>query len=242
MYNAYPEELLVAVRWWKKQLCPSIPLQSVNLFERHLLERCFKKFEGHWFPENSLKGHAFRSITFDPCAKPDPLLSTSAQDSQIDISSLFPQFLEHVVMWIDPGEVIVRAQWSYSPHRGTEEVLYPIATSAEQLAKVNMPLTLQNSSQKLVTSPTKYRPNSPPKTINRKNEGLPHHSPIKQQQQNNVSLTGPDRTRRESNPKNNFNNGSNNSDNNLNVYSSVFVPSNYDYWSQHDRLGLTVTV
>lgn len=55
-----PEEIVVAVRWWKKQLSSTIPLQSVNLFEKHLLDRCLEKFEGHWFPENSQKGQAYR--------------------------------------------------------------------------------------------------------------------------------------------------------------------------------------
>ena len=58
--NYPPEEILVACKWWVRQLNQSIPLHNVSLFEKHFQERCLEKFEGHWFPENALKGQAFR--------------------------------------------------------------------------------------------------------------------------------------------------------------------------------------
>lgn len=73
--------------------------------------------------------------------------------------------------------------------------------------------------------------NSPPKTANRKNDHLPNSK-----QNGNSLANSNDRTRRGPEPQ------KANNDLNLNVYSSVFVPSNYDYWSsQHERNGL-VTV
>ena len=38
--------------------------------------------------------------------KPDPLLLIAAQDAHLDVGTMFPNFVENIVMWIDPGEVI----------------------------------------------------------------------------------------------------------------------------------------
>jgi hypothetical protein len=58
--NTYPDEIVAAARWWVKHMNQSIPLHNVTLFEKYFLERCVGKFEGHWFPENPLKGQAYR--------------------------------------------------------------------------------------------------------------------------------------------------------------------------------------
>lgn len=39
--------------------------------------------------------------------KPDPLLLIAAQDAHLDIATMFPNFVENIVMWIDPGEVTI---------------------------------------------------------------------------------------------------------------------------------------
>jgi hypothetical protein len=175
-----------------------------------------------------IKYLTYRSVTYDLCVKPDPLLLAAAQDAQLDICTMFPNILENAVMWIDPGEVVVRTTWTYS-HRGTEEILYP-----SDLKNNNM--NLNSISQKLTsTNNNKSRQHySPPKSSNgRKND---HNT---KQNGNNLTHSDPTRngTRRPSESKNN-----NNPDNlSLNVYSSVFVPSGYsEYWpGQHERVGLT---
>lgn len=83
------------------------------------------------------------------------------------------------------------------------------------------------------SSTGKFRHNNSPPKAGRKNEHLPNS---KQTGNNNLANSN-DRNRRGPEP------AKANNDLNLNVYSSVFVPSNYDYWSsQHDRNGLVVTV
>jgi len=223
-----PEEIIVASKWWLKQLNQSIPLHNFTLFERYFLERCVEKFEGHWFPENPQKGQAYRSITYDLSVKPDPLLLAAAHDAQLDIHTMFPNFLENAVMWIDPGEVVVRTSWSYS-HRGTEETLYP-----PELPKLTIPVT-SLPPQKLTAQKQPSRPYSPPKAVNgRKNE----HQNSKQSSTQATSLERHGGARRPSEPKTNLAAGSSNvNGDRLNVYSSVFVPSNYsDYWAQHERV------
>jgi hypothetical protein len=190
-----------------------------------------------------------RSIAFDLSVKPDPLLLSAAQDAQLDIGSMFHHFLENAVMWIDPGEVVVRTTWTYS-HRGTEETIFPASFTSQgmlggpmDMANLNQmgagqskqPMNGMNSLQH-----SQGMPMPQPKLTSTANSKARHYSPPKSQ----ANARGKDGhgknvqgMRRPSDAKNQQ------ADLSLNVYSSVFVPSsNYssDYWTPHDRVGLTV--
>lgn len=180
--------------------------------------------------------------------KPDPLLLAAAHDAQLDIGTMFHNFLENAVMWIDPGEVVVRTTWTYS-HRGTEETIFPFVSNQMNLSSMgSMGLSMgQLNMQGMAGLDAKQHMASLPQpklTSTSAGSKGRHYSPPKsqansrKQNDHNQGKNNQAGFRRPSDSKNN----NQQADLSLNVYSSVFVPSsNYqDYWSPHDRVGLTV--
>jgi len=123
-----PYEIVVAATWWRhvvvkhKDITPNKADKFYDALIALLSERLFS----HWYPEEPLKGQAYRSISFDTMNGVDSVLMKACTGAQISFSSLrtmFPATIEHVIMWINPGEVVLKV-YSNSPRRSQEEILY----------------------------------------------------------------------------------------------------------------------
>jgi len=137
----FKNNITIGIKWWKENLDQSLPSQICNMFEACLYKYIVKKYSNHWFINNPLKGQGYRSISFDRCGRPDPLLVQVAEELKLELQSVFPKYLESCTMWIDPDSVIVKSFWSYS-NKATEEILFPKPKYSSGVQSQYSPLTL----------------------------------------------------------------------------------------------------
>jgi len=109
------KECQAASWFWTSQLVNTVqgaePLTKEQIigFQTQLERALMKKYEGHWYPEEPDRGHAFRSIWADDrCV--DKLLLDAAKRCGINLRSRI-----HVscIMWCDPGSV--KLQYLHEP-------------------------------------------------------------------------------------------------------------------------------
>uniref|UniRef100_A0A6B2LNB2 Anti-proliferative protein domain-containing protein n=1 Tax=Arcella intermedia TaxID=1963864 RepID=A0A6B2LNB2_9EUKA len=99
-----------------------LPIKAERFFSV-LVSLMSSRFHNHWYPEDPLRGHAYRSISFDTMNEIDSLLLKAAQVADIKSLrvSMHPD-IEHVVMWINPGEVIVKRFYTSRPT--SEDIIF----------------------------------------------------------------------------------------------------------------------
>lgn len=78
--------------------------QDLTGFRAHLVSALQEKYEDHWYPENSIKGSAYRAISNTPL-RTDPLIVNAAQLCNVQLDDLLPKEL---TLWVDPHEVAYR--------------------------------------------------------------------------------------------------------------------------------------
>lgn len=79
---------------------------KIELFVERLAVALQEKFKGHWYPENSSKGQAYRCIRVNQFHRQDPELLRACLESGVQYSDLgLPREL---TLWVDPGEVCCR--------------------------------------------------------------------------------------------------------------------------------------
>jgi len=122
--DAVPEEIVVGARWWRNQVgkCDKVSDERADLFFEALIPLMCSRFGGHWYESEPLRGQAYRAISLDTMNEVDAVLSKASQRAGIDLYDCFPEPIEHVIMWVDPGEVVVKI---FSDQRhGVEETIY----------------------------------------------------------------------------------------------------------------------
>ncbi|XP_060114354.1 protein BTG3-like [Heteronotia binoei] len=80
--------------------------EQVRLFGESLVTVLCERFNQHWYPENPLKGQAYRCIRINRWQKVDDTLLKACTDCGLDYSEL--ALPREVSIWIDPGEVCCR--------------------------------------------------------------------------------------------------------------------------------------
>jgi len=172
------EESESAASWWAQQLNklssssssnppPTLPNEIVQSFQKSLAHLLRQKYQGHWYPENPLRGNAFRSIfLLPPLGKLDNLLVQAAHLAGVpDLLERIPQCQE-LTMWVDPGSVIVKfapSDREVKVYSGTPAV-QPL-TSTESLGfKKEILHRPASGSVKKPSSPSKS--GSPPRVAN----------------------------------------------------------------------------
>eukprot|EP01103_Thecamoeba_quadrilineata_P002488 TRINITY_DN1243_c0_g1_i2.p1 TRINITY_DN1243_c0_g1~~TRINITY_DN1243_c0_g1_i2.p1 ORF type:complete len:129 (-),score=17.66 TRINITY_DN1243_c0_g1_i2:45-431(-) len=100
------KEIKVAARWWASQISRiHLSSRQIKLFETELQRRLFAKYKGHWYNHDPLRGHAYRSILFDPSERRiEDILLEAAQAAQIleDFEVVLQSLSKGVIMWVDP--------------------------------------------------------------------------------------------------------------------------------------------
>nr|XP_056703447.1 protein BTG3-like [Euleptes europaea] len=79
---------------------------QVKRFGESLVTVLCERFSEHWYPENPLKGQAYRCIRINTWQKVDDSLLKACTDCGLEYSEL--ALPREVSIWIDPGEVCCR--------------------------------------------------------------------------------------------------------------------------------------
>jgi hypothetical protein len=105
-------ECRAATEWWAYQLqqLKHKPLakSTATMFHERLFAQLHAKCTNAWYPDEPMRGSAYRSLSFDAVA--DPMLVRCALEAGISAIELSDR-LAHTrgtVMFINPGEVRVR--------------------------------------------------------------------------------------------------------------------------------------
>jgi hypothetical protein len=159
-----PEEIHYACRWWKEQIGASdyVAPSMADRFERSLILHVWEKLDGHWFPGNTTRAQAYRSIALERYAAPDRELLKAAADAGVDnILACLPSYIESLVMWIDPGEVAVKTHYTYS-HKADEEVVFSSKSNGSPHRKFRQPTLRHPVPARASSPPLGSRTPSPP--------------------------------------------------------------------------------
>ncbi|CAK9291181.1 unnamed protein product [Gordionus sp. m RMFG-2023] len=111
-------EIQIALEFLISFLHNKLPRYKVLKFSEKLQNRLISRFDGHWYPENSSKGSAFRCITIGN-SKIDEVVREAALDADIDINTLKSAFSCDLSVWVDPNEVSYR-----TGENGSIKILY----------------------------------------------------------------------------------------------------------------------
>eukprot|EP01128_Nolandella_sp_AFSM9_P008754 TRINITY_DN542_c0_g1_i1.p1 TRINITY_DN542_c0_g1~~TRINITY_DN542_c0_g1_i1.p1 ORF type:complete len:224 (-),score=40.91 TRINITY_DN542_c0_g1_i1:469-1119(-) len=124
MEGAWAQESQVAARWWRDLLAKhgSVSEGMADIFYDHLVVRIARHVSEHWYPEEPLRGQAYRSISVDTQNDIEKILLDAANKSRIHIQNCWPKKVQHLVMWIDPGEVVIKIYNDKS--RAIEDVIF----------------------------------------------------------------------------------------------------------------------
>ena len=99
-------EVQVAVNFLIGYLVNKLPRRRVQLFGEEVVKRLTKKFEGHWYPEKPCKGSGYRCLLITDSL--DPVLSSAAKESGLNVKDVKANLPEKLCLWIDPQEVSFR--------------------------------------------------------------------------------------------------------------------------------------
>lgn len=104
-------ELDSGVNWWSEKLAESgVAASQLAVFEDEMFRLLSEKFSGHWYPEESSRGSAFRSISSD--FRVDSVITKACSVARI--GSLLDKLPPFTTMFINPGKVSLRiskSQW-----------------------------------------------------------------------------------------------------------------------------------
>ncbi|XP_061893330.1 protein Tob2-like [Entelurus aequoreus] len=110
-------EVKVALNFIVSYLYNKLPRRRADLFGEELERILVSRFEGHWYPEDPLRGSAFRCLHLG--APRDPVVELAAKRSGLDTDEVRANVPEELSVWIDPFEV------SYQiGEKGAVKVLY----------------------------------------------------------------------------------------------------------------------
>ncbi|XP_066495049.1 protein BTG3-like [Tiliqua scincoides] len=102
------EEVETGVRFISRLMIRDNKLDKgqVERFQDSLVKILCERFHEHWYPENPLKGQAYRCIRINRKQPVDSLLLKACTDCELDYSQL--DLPPEISIWIDPGDVCCR--------------------------------------------------------------------------------------------------------------------------------------
>lgn len=111
-------EVNVALNFVISYLYNKLPRRRVDLFGAELEAGLKKKFEGHWYPEQPVKGSGFRCVKVNG-EKVDPVVTQAATAVGLDLDEMQDYLPKELTVWIDPNEVSYRIG-----EKGQVKILY----------------------------------------------------------------------------------------------------------------------
>uniref|UniRef100_H9H6Z0 Anti-proliferative protein domain-containing protein n=1 Tax=Monodelphis domestica TaxID=13616 RepID=H9H6Z0_MONDO len=110
-------EIKVALNFIISYLYNKLPRRRADLFGEELERLLKKRYEGHWYPAQPLKGSGFRCVHIGETV--DPVVELAAKRSGLAVDEVRANVPEELSVWIDPFEV------SYQiGEKGSVKVLY----------------------------------------------------------------------------------------------------------------------
>lgn len=111
-------EVSAAARFITSTLYGKLPRRRADIFGGEFEVALKKKFQGHWYPEEPMRGSAHRCINFTS-KEVDPVFHQAAETASIAFSEIKENLPAELRIWIDPDEV------SYQiGEKGTVSILY----------------------------------------------------------------------------------------------------------------------
>ncbi|MBN3302286.1 BTG3 protein, partial [Amia calva] len=98
-------EIVAAVHFLSR-LIRKLEKQKVEEFAKRLTATLQEKFRGHWYPDNPIKGQAYRCIRVNRPQWEDPELRWACEESRMLFCDLGLPWAH--TMWVDPAEVRCR--------------------------------------------------------------------------------------------------------------------------------------
>jgi len=95
----------------------------VQIFRDALISLLNRKYDGHWYPANPIRGTGFREIS-SYFKFVDPILLQAAAKAQISVDELKQALGADVTFFVDPGCVSYRRGCTYQ-NTGTINQIYP---------------------------------------------------------------------------------------------------------------------
>ncbi|MBN3300129.1 BTG3 protein, partial [Amia calva] len=80
--------------------------KKVEEFSERLTAVLQEKFREHWYPDNPVKGQAYRCIRVNRLQREDPELRRACEESRVLYCDLGLPW--ELTLWVDPGEVCCR--------------------------------------------------------------------------------------------------------------------------------------
>ncbi|KAH3872040.1 protein Tob1-like [Dreissena polymorpha] len=111
-------EVNVALNFVISYLYNKLPRRRVDLFGTELEKGLKKKFEGHWYPNQPMKGSGFRCVRISG-PEMDPVIIKSACEVGLDLEEMKAYIPNELTLWIDPNEVSYRIG-----EKGQVKILY----------------------------------------------------------------------------------------------------------------------
>lgn len=100
-------EVNFALNFVISYLYNKLPRRRVDLFGIELEKGFKKKFEGHWYPEQPVKGSGFRCVRVNG-ETIDPVVTNAAECVGINLEEVKQYLPSELTLWIDPSEVSYR--------------------------------------------------------------------------------------------------------------------------------------
>jgi len=144
-------ELHSAVAYWVDLLLKydrNTPLWKIQTFRDQLFKGIKRRIDGHWYPDNPDRGQGYRALL---CAeRVDGLLLEALYRAGLADVDLRP-LDQHLVMYIDPGNVSLRVSPSHAHGRRAETTLTVFPTPSS-----SSPTHLHSVSPRSTTPPPGY--------------------------------------------------------------------------------------
>lgn len=118
-------EVNVALNFVISYLYNKLPRRKVDLFGTELEKGLKKKFEGHWYPDQPMKGSGFRCVRVNG-EKIDPVIVQAASAVGLNLDEMQDYLPQELTLWIDPNEVSYRIG-----EKGQVKILYSDKTFEE---------------------------------------------------------------------------------------------------------------
>nr|XP_014294696.1 protein BTG4-like [Halyomorpha halys] len=81
---------------------------QMDHFRDRLSNKLLEKFRNHWYPNNPIKGNAYRCIRISRSSKREPLLEDCCAACGINYNEFLRRLPPEFTIWIDPNEVSYR--------------------------------------------------------------------------------------------------------------------------------------
>ena len=120
-------EINVALNFVISYLYNKLPRRRVDLLGTEIENGLKKKFEGHWYPDQPMKGSGYRCVRVSG-EKIDPVMIKAATSVGVSLEEMTEYMPLELTLWIDPNEVSYKIG-----EKGQVKILYSNRNNEENI-------------------------------------------------------------------------------------------------------------